>query len=166
MEKKKHLPIYGIGPLLCFPLFVATSVLFVLSLMDIIPVTEFGNTINAILFVFGIVFIVVALFLFFGADAGGNLADNIKKNQLKTNGSYQFVRNPCYAAFFMVEIGLILICHNLFMLIIPVLFWIEMTIVLKRTEEKWLLELYGQEYSDYCKRVNRCIPWFPRSKKD
>ena len=28
----------------------------------------------------------------------------------------------------------------------------------------WLLELYGNEYTDYCKRVNRCIPWF--SKKN
>ena len=37
-----------------------------------------------------------------------------------------------------------------------------MTIFLKNTEEKWLSELYGQEYLDYCKKVNRCIPWFPK----
>lgn len=60
--------------------------------------------------------------------------------------------------------GTILIAHNLYLLIIPILFWIEMTIVLKNTEEKWLTNLYGQEYIDYCKRVNRCIPWFPRKK--
>ena len=28
------------------------------------------------------------------------------------------------------------------------------------TEE--LLDLYGQDYADYMKRVNRCIPWPPR----
>jgi protein-S-isoprenylcysteine O-methyltransferase Ste14 len=61
-----------------------------------------------------------------------------------------------------VEFGLALVCHNLYLLIIPVLFWIEMTIVLKRTEEKWLTELYGQEYIEYCKKVNRCIPFFPK----
>ena len=33
---------------------------------------------------------------------------------------------------------------------------------LKLTEEKWLLSLYKQEYADYLKRVNRCIPWLPR----
>ena len=33
---------------------------------------------------------------------------------------------------------------------------------LKLTEEKWLLSLYKQEYADYLKRVNRCIPWPPR----
>lgn len=44
---------------------------------------------------------------------------------------------------------------------IPMFFvgWIIMTIVLKNTEEKWLLDLYGKEYADYKKRVNRCIPW-------
>jgi len=26
------------------------------------------------------------------------------------------------------------------------------------TEEKWLKDLYGKEYIDYCKEVNRCIP--------
>ncbi len=35
---------------------------------------------------------------------------------------------------------------------------------MKNTEEKWLLELYGIEYANYCKRVNRCIPWFSKNK--
>ncbi len=25
--------------------------------------------------------------------------------------------------------------------------------------EKWLLDLYGNEYAEYKKRVNRCISW-------
>lgn len=37
-----------------------------------------------------------------------------------------------------------------------------MTILMKETEEKWLAKLYGQEYRDYCKKVNRCLPWFPK----
>ena len=36
------------------------------------------------------------------------------------------------------------------------------TVALKLSEEKWLLDLYGQDYADYMKRVNRCIPWPPR----
>ena len=34
--------------------------------------------------------------------------------------------------------------------------------MMKRTEEKWLHDLYGAEYDTYCKRVNRTWPWFPR----
>ena len=40
--------------------------------------------------------------------------------------------------------------------------WLIMTVALKNTEEKWLLELYGQEYTEYKQRVNRCIPWIPK----
>ena len=41
-----------------------------------------------------------------------------------------------------------------------------LTIVLKNTEEKWLLDLYGEEYARYKKHVNRCIPWFPKQESD
>ena len=33
--------------------------------------------------------------------------------------------------------------------------------LMKATEEKWLSDLYGSEYGEYCKRVNRCWPWLP-----
>ena len=36
-------------------------------------------------------------------------------------------------------------------------------VTLKITEEKWLFDLYGQDYADYMKRVNRCIPWPPHN---
>jgi protein-S-isoprenylcysteine O-methyltransferase Ste14 len=49
--------------------------------------------------------------------------------------------------------------------IAPVLGWAFMTIVLKLSEEKWLENLYGDEYVRYCKRVNRCIPWFAKKRE-
>lgn len=162
MKNKNHLPLYGIGPILCLPLAITMIILFNLSVKKIIPTTNFGHNINSILLVIGIVFIVDAVVLLIGCDTGGRLSKNIKENKLKTNGSYRYVRNPRYSTFLLVEIGLVLVCHNLYLMIIPVLFWIEMTIVLKHTEEKWLTKLYGQEYIDYCKRVNRCIPWFSK----
>ena len=39
---------------------------------------------------------------------------------------------------------------------------ITMAIVLRNTEEKWLYDLYGKEYDEYKKRVNRCFPWIPK----
>ena len=45
------------------------------------------------------------------------------------------------------------------MLILPIIDWAIMTIALINTEEKWLLDLYGNEYAEYKKSVNRCIPW-------
>ena len=75
MNNKEHLPIYGIGPLLCFPLVIIMLVLFVLSLMEIIPTTNFTSEVNTVLIVMGIILIVMGVVLLFGADAGGNLTD-------------------------------------------------------------------------------------------
>lgn len=54
---------------------------------------------------------------------------------------------------------------NFILLILPFVYWIFMTVLMKNTEEKWLSELYGDEYAAYCRRVNRCIP-FPSKARD
>lgn len=55
--------------------------------------------------------------------------------------------------------GISLMWHNIFLIPVIVINCGIMTVVLKVTEEKWLHELYGQEYKEYCKCVNRCIPF-------
>lgn len=162
MKEKKHLPLYGIGPILCYPIAVLTAIGIILSVKGIIPGAVSNSIVNKVLVTIGILLIVEGVTLFFGADLNGKLQENIKENKLKTNGSYKFVRNPCYVLFLLGCTGAILIAHNILLLILPLLFWIEMTIVLNNTEEKWLKNLYGQEYIDYCKKANRCIPWFPK----
>ncbi len=49
--------------------------------------------------------------------------------------------------------------NNLWLMVLPVVYWAFMTVLMKNTEEKWLKDLYGAEYVEYCRRVNRCIPW-------
>lgn len=161
-NEKKHLPLFGIGPILCFPMAIISAAAIFLSIKGLIPFVIENKVIKYIFIVLGIVLIIEGLVCFFGADFGGGLIKSIKSNKLKTNGAYAFVRNPCYAVYLLGSTGALLIAHNPVLLILPILFWLEMTIVLKNTEEKWLKELYGQEYIDYCKKVNRCIPWFPK----
>ena len=36
---------------------------------------------------------------------------------------------------------------------------IILTIILINTEEKWLLDVYGEPYAQYKNNVNRLIPW-------
>ena len=90
--------------------------------------------------------------------------DNNIEYLLITTGVYSIVRNPVYSAVLLMCTGAICMANNLVLFFIPVICWIYITIFLKLTEEKWLVNLYGQEYIEYCKRVNRCIPWFPRHK--
>lgn len=90
---------------------------------------------------------------------GSGMDKNISENKLKTDGIYAWVRNPMYSGWWILILGISLMWHNAFLLIPPLINWGIMTFVLKRTEEKWLLNLYGDEYGQYLKRVNRCIPW-------
>ncbi|MDE7293667.1 MAG: hypothetical protein K2N72_04500 [Oscillospiraceae bacterium] len=53
-NKKGHLPIYGIGPILCFPMAVLTAVGIFLSEKEYIVGKISNNTINTILLVIGI----------------------------------------------------------------------------------------------------------------
>lgn len=162
--KKNHLPIYGIGPALCYPMALLSAIGIWLSEKGIIPGTIENTPVKIIMIVIGILLIIEGVVLFFCADLNGNLRKNIEENRLKTNGSYKFVRNPCYCLFLLGSTGALLIAHNPFLLVLPPLFYIWMTVILKKTEEKWLTKLYGDEYLEYCKRVNRCIPWLPRKK--
>ena len=79
---------------------------------------------------------------------------------------YALVRNPIYSAFLFFCTGALTIYGNLWLLTLPVLYWLFLTLLMKRTEEKWLKNLYGAEYEEYCRKVNRCIPWFPRKEKN
>jgi protein-S-isoprenylcysteine O-methyltransferase Ste14 len=65
-----------------------------------------------------------------------------------------------YSGFLFACTGVVCIANNLVLFVVPVICWAFMTIALKLSEEKWLKALYGDEYVEYCKRVNRCIPWF------
>ena len=48
--------------------------------------------------------------------------------------------------------------HNVWLLILIPIQWVILTVVIRNTEEKWLYELHGEAYKDYCARVNRWIP--------
>lgn len=37
MKEKKHLPLYGIGPILCYPIAVLTVIGIILSVKGVIP---------------------------------------------------------------------------------------------------------------------------------
>ena len=110
----------------------------------------------------GILLILAGIAVWYISAVRSNMDESITENKLQTGGIYAWVRNPMYSGWWMLISGKGLMWHNY--MIIPFYFinWLILTIVLKNTEEKWLADLYGQEYTDYKKRVNRCIPWFPK----
>ncbi|MBQ8018396.1 MAG: isoprenylcysteine carboxylmethyltransferase family protein [Methanobrevibacter sp.] len=156
VKNNNHLPLYGVGPILIAPL-IATAILgLILTNYKIIPKIEI-NILNSLITIFGILLIVIgiAVWIF---SAKSDIDENIKSNKLKTDGIYGIIRHPIYAAFLYASTGLVLMSTNIYLFILPVLYWIFLSVSLKNTEEKWLTDMYGNDYILYSKKVNRFIP--------
>ena len=156
-NENQKMPLYGIGPFL----ILAVAILSLLGI--ILSFTVFsGGTVNGpgkLLFYFVAFLLISSGFLiwFFGA-VHSDMDRYIKENRLKTDGLYSWTRNPMYTGWWFVLIGILFLRHNLWILPLIPMQWILLTVVLKRTEERWLRELFGEEYEQYCKKVNRLMP--------
>ena len=161
MKDRNHLSVWGVGPvyaLICGLLTAAGIILRNMGWLDSgdVPALDVPMTL------LGVALLLAAAYLYYQAHLRQKLFDHVRQNHLVTTGVYAWVRNPVYSAAMLLCTGLLLMAHNLWLLILPPLFWALMTAMLIPTEEKWLRSLYGQEYVDYCARVNRCIPWPPK----
>lgn len=156
---KKHLPVFGVGPIYVAIIISLTAIGILLVQSKIID----SGKVDFLALPFTVVgsLMIIEGFVIWGAaNLHSKLGKCIVENKLITTGVYAFVRNPCYSAFMLFCTAAILFVHNLWLLILPFVFWAFLTILMKQTEEKWLTDLYGQQYTDYCKKVNRCIPMF------
>lgn len=162
MKEKTTLPTYGAG-LVYVAVIVALTVAGIVLSVYVIPNGRFAflwipfAVVGSLLVVFG-------AYLWFAAVLKAKIDDGIKQNKLVKTGVYAFVRNPIYSAFLFVCTGALFIANNLWLLILPLVYWAYLTVLMKNTEEKWLLKTFGAEYEEYCEEVNRCIPWIPKKR--
>lgn len=162
-KEGQKLPMFGIGPYLIYGIafldamvIILTSYVFKVGILEDVWVWGF-HIIGGIIIALGIV-------IWFIGAMRSNMDKNITENKLKTDGIYSWVRNPMYTGCWFITIGICFMWHNYLVLPMILIDWIILTVVLINTEEKWLLEVYGNEYAEYKRRVNRCIPWKPRKK--
>lgn len=153
--KDSHLPVFGVGPYLIAPIVAISVIAVILTFYNMIPVFDLNQIIITLI---GIILIVLAIFVWISAVKKSDIDSNIVKNTLVTTGIYSKVRHPIYAAFLYGVTGLILISNNLYLFVLPVIYWAILSVAMKNTEEKWLIDLYGQDYINYSKKVNRFIP--------
>ncbi len=160
---ESHLPLYGPGPAYVATIALCTAAGIALSVAGVVPMARAGVAALPLRLLGGALALGGAA-LWYAAVFGAKIDDGIESNRLVTSGAYAIVRNPIYAAFTLVCAGAILLFGNLWLLVLLPAYWAFLTVLMRLTEERWLLDLYGQEYVDYCNRVNRCIPWFPSGR--
>lgn len=163
---KKALPPFGVGPLYVIVCAVITAAGIVLDRFGVISMGKIVNLpVKIVFYVLGGILIVSGIVTWLFAVVIGKVDKDIESGKLKTTGVYAVVRNPVYSAFSLVFTGILLFFTNLCLLILPVFYYVYMTVLIICTEERWLKEKFGAEYVIYCKKVNRCLPWFPKKAR-
>jgi len=157
-DKNQKLSLYGIGPVYGTIISVLTATAFLCRNLNIFQSGKIEK-LKIPFIIAGIIFVLIGIFMWIQAVIVSKIDDGIRENYLVTRGIYAWVRNPIYSAFMMAYTGIVLIIGNVFFFVLPFLYWLLMTVLVRNTEEKWLYNMFGDEYKEYCKKVNRCIPW-------
>ena len=79
-------------------------------------------------------------------------------HELIVRGPYSIVRHPIYTGLLLAFLGSALAigewCALLATAIVAVSFWRKL-----RLEERWMRELFGEQYLNYMHRVKALVPW-------
>ncbi len=122
MKQKEHLPIFGIGPvyigtiagLAAFGIFLSRK-----GYLDsgLIP------ALKTPMLIIGLLLALLGLFIWGYAIFRSRIDDGILHNHLVTDGIYVWMRNPLYTGWMFVIIGIVLCFGNLWLLVLPFIFW-------------------------------------------
>ena len=126
--------------------------------LPLVPQPRFES--NYIIFIIGIILTSLSILIWIlAAKEIGIIPGTRPKSKLISSGIYGIVRHPIYIGNILIPLGLGLAFRAAYALLyapVIIIFFILTTF----TEEKTLIEEYGQEYIEYKKKVKwRLIPW-------
>ncbi len=159
MNNEEHLPVFGIGPFLVFPILLLSFISLIASIYKKIPIFQI-NELHFPFAIIGIILILAGILIWISAVLKSKITQEIIDNKLVKTGIYSYIRHPIYSAFLFISTGLIFLSQNMLLFFLPIIYWVILTIGMMKTEEKWLLDKFGDEYVEYSKEVNRFIPFF------
>ncbi len=160
MKEGQKLPLFGVGPYIIYGIAMV-NIIGIILFSYVFKIGILHDPWILIFRIIGAVLIVLGVAVWYIGALRSDMDDSIIENRLQTKGIYSWVRNPMYSGWWIALSGITLMWHNAWLLLFPAIDWLIMTAALISTEEKWLLDLYGEEYAEYKKNVNRCIPWKP-----
>ena len=156
-DKHQKMPTYGAAPYLYISILVLNLTGWLLS-QSVLESGLLKGGFKDLFYLIGFLLMVVAARIQWLSGVKSGVSTSIQSNELKTTGIYARTRNPIYFSWLLSSIGIILTMHNMWLLIMIPIQWVILTVMIRNTEEKWLYEIHGETYKDYCARVNRWIP--------
>ena len=92
----------------------------------------------------------------------GHMDISPKTQNLVVTGPYKYSRNPMLFGACLMYFAFAAYLNSITAFIAVILFMIFMLFFVKASEEKRLLEDFGESYEEYRKNVSMFIPWFPK----
>lgn len=156
-DKRQKIPTDGVGPYLWGILLVMNLAGWMLS-QSVLQSGLLTGGFRDLFYLVGFLLMIIAARIQWLCGVKSFISISIQTMEFKTTGIYARTRNPIYFSWWLSSIGITLTMHNVWLLILIPIQWVIITVVIRNTEEKWLYEIYGEAYKDYCARVNRWIP--------
>lgn len=88
------------------------------------------------------------------------------EHRLCTDGPYSRVRHPMYTVFFIFMAGVALVSANFLLFVFFVIFVTLMYAFLIPSEERMMLDHFGDEYRNYMQRTGRIFPRIRRTVEE
>ncbi|MET2984112.1 methyltransferase family protein [Aureibaculum conchae] len=120
-------------------------------------VFEFQNYFVWILFLIGIIIGLIAVFSFYKAKTSVDPLHPTKASKLISGGIYKYTRNPMYLGMLLVLVAAFVKFGNYINITVLVAYVWYITNFQIKPEEKTLTEIFGKDFTDYCKKVRRWI---------
>jgi len=157
MPDEKNIPIIAKYP----PLIPATSLIAGLALHFGVPI-GFPEPVRGVSPYAGAALIIFAgIFSSWAArtmkKAGITPSPREPKTALTTGGAFRYSRNPLYIAMMSLYAGIALILRSSWMLLFLPPMFLAFNRLVKRHEEPYLQERFGEEYEDYKRSVRRWV---------
>ena len=108
----------------------------------------------------GIVVVALGLLIWVHHTLSRSFSGNLEirdQHKLVTRGPYRWVRHPMYSAIFLWAAGLALIAANWFIGMLPLAFGLFFAFRVP-TEERMMVEAFGDDYREYMKTTGRFSP--------
>ena len=156
-DKRQKIPTDGVGPYL-WAIILAMNLTGYLLSQSVLQSGLLKGGFKDLFYLIGILLMLVAARIQWLSGVKSGVSTSFQSDELKTTGIYARTRNPIYFSWWICGIGAILCVHNVWLLLLIPIQWVILTVVIRNTEEKWLYELHGEAYKEYCERVNRWIP--------
>ena len=156
-DKHQKMPTDGVGPYL-WAIILAMNLTGWLLSQSVLQSGLLKGGFKDLFYLIGILLMLVPARIQWLSGVKSGVSTSFQSNELKTTGIYARTRNPIYFSWWICGIGAILCVHNVWLLLLIPIQWVILTVLIRNTEEKWLYEIHGEAYKDYCERVNRWIP--------